>query len=344
MLPNPMVGAVVVKAGQVIGTGYHKRFGGPHAEVFALDQAGQEARGATLYVNLEPCNHYGKTPPCTEKIIRAGIERVVVAMADPNPLVNGGGIRKLREQGIQVEVGLLEAEAKRLNAAFIKFATRKLPYVSLKIAQTLDSKIADRNGCARWISGEKARARVHRWRAEAGAVLVGIGTVLKDDPRLTIRHVKGPQPWRLVLDSHLRIPLTAHLIRDEFASKTLIFTRKTELETEKAGQIRARGVKITGVDEEQEGRLSLKQVLSAAAGMNIAHIFVEGGSRIFSSFLEQKLADHLYLFLAPKFLGNGIDGFKVSDYDVKHPLTVKDMRWAKVGEDTLVEGDFDWGQ
>ena len=338
---NPMVGAVVVKDRQVIGKGYHKKFGGPHAEVYALQEAGEKARGATLYVNLEPCCHYGKTPPCTEKIIQAGIQRVVVAMTDPNPQVSGKGLRQLQEKGITVETGLLEIEARQLNAPFVKFMTRGLPYVTLKIAQTLDSKIADRNGHARWVSGKRARVLTHRWRWQAGAVLVGIGTVLSDNPRLTIRHVKGPQPLRLVLDSQLRIPLDAALVSDEYADKTIIFTRQ-DFKLDKARQLQDKGVKIVTVPGTPSGRLPLVEVLRQAAGMNIAHIFVEGGSKIFSSFIQDKLADHLSLIIAPKMFGEGIESLEFQGFTAEQPLTFENIQWKKIAPDRLFEADFVW--
>ena len=224
--PNPMVGAILVKDGEVAGEGYHAKAGEAHAEIIALQQAREEARGAALYLNLEPCTHYGKTPPCAPQVIESGVKRVVIGMEDPNPLVKGKGIEMLRRAGLDVEVGILEKECQRLNEAFCKYILKKEPFVILKVAATLDGKIATRNGDSKWISGEASRRFVHKLRDQVDGVLVGIGTVLKDDPQLTARIRGGRDPYRIVLDSRLKIPEEAKVIGTS-PSKTIIAT--TEL-------------------------------------------------------------------------------------------------------------------
>src|SRR4051812_11209153 len=211
--PNPMVGAVLVREGQVIGEGYHHRAGGPHAEVLALRQAGPAARDATCYVTLEPCCYHGRTPPCTDALIEAGVARVVAAMQDPFPRVAGGGAAALRGAGIRVDVGLLEVEARRLNEAYLKYVTQGLPFVTLKMAMTLDGKIATARGDSRWVTGEAARRAVHRWRAEVSAVMVGIGTVLADDPQLTARLPGARNPTRVLVDARAELPINSHIGR-----------------------------------------------------------------------------------------------------------------------------------
>ena len=222
--PNPMVGAVLVKHGEVIATGYHKVAGEDHAEIVALKRAGDRAKGATLYINLEPCSHHGRTPPCTMSLIRAGLGAVVAGMKDPNPRVRGRGLRQLRQAGIEVRVGVLEPQCRTLNEAFVKYITRGLPFVILKLAASLDGKIAAGSGDARWISSEASRRVVHRLRNQVDAVLVGAGTVVADDPQLTCRIPGGRNPWRVVLDARLRIPLSAKLLHHRDPHKSIIVT------------------------------------------------------------------------------------------------------------------------
>ena len=343
VLPNPMVGAVIVKEGKTIGAGFHERFGGAHAEVNALAQAGSAAKRATLYVTLEPCSHYGKTPPCVDAILAARVARVVVAMQDPNPQVAGNGIARLQEQGVQVDVGLLTAEAVDLNKPFIKFITKHRPFVTLKIAQTLDGRIADAHGASRWISSVEARKLVHQWRFEAGAVLVGIGTVLQDDPRLTIRHADGPQPFRIVLDRNLRIPLTSQLLTDEFAKKTILITSDARSDSLKIEQIAANGARLLQLPL-QNGRFELSQVLAALAELGIAHIFIEGGADIASAFLQANSVDRLCVFVAPKIFGAGKTAFQIPGYSAKYPLQLRSASWCAIGPDMLLEADVFAGE
>jgi diaminohydroxyphosphoribosylaminopyrimidine deaminase/5-amino-6-(5-phosphoribosylamino)uracil reductase len=334
-----MVGAVVVRDGEIVGTGYHRKFGGDHAEVEALREAGHLARHATLYCTLEPCSHFGKTPPCVNRVIEAGIRRVVLGSVDPNPLVNGRGIKVLRESGIAVETGLLAEACRELNESFFKYITTRLPFVTLKIAQSVDGKIADQHGQSRWISNERARRLTHRWRWQTDAVLVGIGTVLADDPRLTVRYEKGPQPRRIVLDSHLRIPLTAKLLADAHAEHTVIFISSDCKEHDKTAEIEQLGVKVWRVPPTPPGHLNLGHVLERMGQEGIASVMVEGGRRIFTSFLEEKFADRLTCFFAPMILGEGVPAFKgLQISNMSEAVHLVKPRWKILGDNGLVSG------
>lgn len=339
VLPNPLVGAVIAKDGELIGEGFHEKFGCAHAEFNALQQAGAAARNATLYVTLEPCAHHGKTPPCVDAILAANIRRVVIAMQDPNPLVAGKGIAQLRAAGVQVDVGLLEAEAVALNKPFIKYISSRLPYVTLKLAQTLDGRIADKNGGSKWISSPGARKLVHQWRFEAGAVLVGIGTVLADDPRLTVRHVAGPQPFRIVLDRDLRIPLSCHLLSDAHVVKTIIVASENQIVSAKEKQITDRGARVLHLPL-RNGYFIMPQMLSALAEMGIAHVFVEGGAAVFSAFFEANAVDHVCLFIAPKLFGQGRAALDFNGFDAAKPLQFQNAQWRAVDADMLFEGEL----
>ena len=297
--PNPLVGAVIAKGGEVIAEGYHARYGGPHAEAVALERAGEAAREADLYVNLEPCSHWGKTPPCVDRIIAAGIRRVFIATRDPNPLVNGKGVERLRAAGIEVVEGVLRKEAERLNEIFFYWIKMKRPFVALKLAMSLDGKIATRSGDSRWITGEVARRRVHELRRRHAAVLVGINTVLADDPELTVREVEGPQPLRIVLDSRGRVPLSARVLSG--GAKTLIATTAAMPE-ELERALRERGVEVWRLPA-REGRVDLVALLARLAGEEIDSLLVEGGGEVAWSFLAQGLVQKLYLFYGPLLLG-----------------------------------------
>jgi diaminohydroxyphosphoribosylaminopyrimidine deaminase/5-amino-6-(5-phosphoribosylamino)uracil reductase len=336
--PNPMVGAILVKDGEVAGEGYHAKAGEAHAEIIALQQAREEARGAVLYLNLEPCTHYGKTPPCAPQVIESGVKRVVIGMEDPNPLVKGKGIEMLRRAGLDVEVGILEKECQRLNEAFCKYILKKEPFVILKVAATVDGKIATRNGDSKWISGEASRRFVHKLRDQVDGVLVGIGTVLKDDPQLTARIRGGRDPYRIVLDSRLKIPEEAKVIGTS-PSKTIIaateFAPKDKIE-----KLEKRGVQILILDS-QEGKINLKSCLSKLGEIGMMSLLVEGGSQINGSFLDEGLIDKLLLFLSPKLIGDhqalGIFGGRgVSS--LEEAVALKEMKTRRVGEDILLEG------
>ena len=296
-----MVGAVLVRGGKIVGSGYHQYAGGPHAEINALKQAGTKAKGATLYITLEPCSHQGRTPPCTRALIAAGIRAVVAGMKDPNPLVAGRGFQKLRRAGIKVRSGLCQEESSQLIEAFAKFITERRPLVTLKLAATLDGKIATPSGDARWISGERSRARVHRWRNEMDAVLVGAGTVRADDPLLTCRMAGGRNPYRLVLDSRLRISPSASLLRLPDADKTIIAT------THRAPLSKVRALEKLGVVvwrlASRNDRVAWLPLLRKLAGLGVVTLLIEGGAEVAASALKNKVVDKLELFYAPKLVG-----------------------------------------
>ncbi|MGC8844189.1 MAG: bifunctional diaminohydroxyphosphoribosylaminopyrimidine deaminase/5-amino-6-(5-phosphoribosylamino)uracil reductase RibD, partial [bacterium] len=294
--PNPLVGAVLVKDGEIVGRGFHPSFGAPHAEVFAIKEAGERARGSTLYVNLEPCCHYGKTPPCTKAIIEAGIKRVVIAMVDPNPIVNGKGIEELRGKGIEVEVGVLEEKARKLNEAYVKFITRGVPFVTLKMAQSLDGKIATRSGESKWITGERARRFVHRLRVENDAVLVGANTVILDDPSLTA-HRMGRDPKRIVLDGKGRVSPDARVFNP--GVERLLFTTSLA-PVQWREEIEKRGVEVI-VSEGEE--VSLEELLRELGKRGIASLLVEGGGETAWRFIKEGAVDKLLFFLAPIVIG-----------------------------------------
>lgn len=301
--PNPAVGAVIVRDGRVVGEGYHQKAGTPHAEIHALRAAGEAARGATLYVTLEPCCHYGRTPPCTEAIKGAGIRRVVAAMADPNPKVAGGGFQDLRRAGIEVETGLLEDEARRLNEAFIKYITTGRPWVTMKVAMTLDGKIATRTGASRWITGPESRLKAHELRDTHDAVLVGIGTVLADDPALTTRLPgnRGRDPVRVILDSRLRIPLTAKVLHLPSSAPTLVATTAAA-PAEVRERLQAMGVEVL-IFPEEDGRVAWEPLLAELAGRQLTSILVEGGAGVNASALACGVVDKVVTFIAPKIFG-----------------------------------------
>lgn len=301
--PNPMVGAVVVQGSEVVGSGYHQAAGSPHAEILALEKAGKKAQDATLYVNLEPCNHHGRTGPCSEAIIKAGIIRVVAAMQDPNPLVSGKGFARLTEAGVKVKEGVLEDKARQLNEAFIKYIATDMPYVSVKVAMSLDGKIGTTTGDSHWITGEKSRQFVHRLRDHSDAIVVGIETVLKDDPRLTARLEGGggKDPVRVVVDSNARLPLESKVIETASTAKTILAV------TEQASKDKCRALKAKGVEvltlPSREDRVDLYALMKNLAERKLVNVLVEGGGTINYSLLERSLVDKLFIFIAPIIIG-----------------------------------------
>ena len=332
--PNPMVGAIVVKDGGVVGSGFHERAGGPHAEVVALDAAGDATKGATLYVTLEPCSHYGRTPPCADLIVDRSVARVVYAMADPNPVVAGRGAEKLRGAGIETTSDVLREEACRLNEAYIKHITTGTPFVTLKLAQTLDGKIATCTGDSKWITGIESRRRVHRLRAEVDAVLVGINTALTDDPMLTVRLVEGRDPLRMVLDSSLRLPPTARMLS---AGRTVVVARE-DSDPARARALQDRGAEIWAVPG-PNGRPDLVALMREAGRREITSVLIEGGAEVAGSALRAGIVDRLMVFLAPKIIGAGRSA--VADLGVSQiseALRVRDVEIERVGEDLLYIG------
>jgi len=327
--PNPMVGCVIVKDGKIVGEGYHACFGKEHAEIVALRKAGEKARDATLYVNLEPCCHHGKTPPCTDAIIKAGIKQVIIGMVEPNPLVNQRGIRILRQHGIEVKTGVEEQACKELNRVFSKFITTGMPYVTLKIAQSLDGRVATITGHSRWITSYPARIEAHRIRHENDAIIVGIGTVLADNPKLTVRHVKGKNPVRVVLDSQLRIPLSSQLLNDDHVNKTIIAT--VSKDPMKISKIKEAGAHVWEMPTD---------LLKKLANARMSAVMVEGGAEVSTSFLKAKMVDRIIVAIAPMIIGNGIEaigdlGIKMVDESIK----LVNVTTRKRGPDLLISGD-----
>ncbi|NLI81066.1 MAG: bifunctional diaminohydroxyphosphoribosylaminopyrimidine deaminase/5-amino-6-(5-phosphoribosylamino)uracil reductase RibD [Deltaproteobacteria bacterium] len=342
--PNPMVGAVVVKEGLFVGSGYHAWAGGPHAEVNALRDAGEKSRGATLYVTLEPCNHFGRTPPCTAAILKAGISRVVVGMADPNPRVQGGGAAFLRERGIEVAVGVGSDRCRLLNQPFIKHVTTGLPLVTLKAAMTLDGRIAAASGDSRWISNERSRNFVHRLRSYLDAVLVGIETALQDDPQLTARlssRNSFRQPIRIILDTRLRLPLSSNLVRTAETVPVWVACAE-DAPREAEERLRQAALDIIRLPR-RDGRLDLEALLGELGRRDITSLLVEGGSKVLGDFMERRLADDFYFFYAPKILGDpravaalsGTPKANISEAQAVHSVSVR-----RFGSDVMLHGRF----
>lgn len=326
--PNPMVGAVVVKRGRVIGEGWHPFCGGPHAEIVAIQNAGKAARGADLYVTLEPCCHFGRTPPCTETILRSGIGRVFVGALDPNPKMNGGSIRLLRREGIPVMTGVLEAECEGLNRPFAKFITSGMPFVTAKIAQTLDGKIALPDGTSRWITGEEARAYSRQRRFGFDAIMVGVNTVLNDDPVLDAAPRKRIK--KIILDTDLRAPAKAAIFTRTRPDDLLIFTGKRSAKKLPAQMI---------VAPVKNGRIDLDWVMKYLGGQKIAHVLIEGGGKVIGDALRRGLVDHVMIYIAPKIMGegkSGVQGLRAASMDAL--IGLHSVSRLSLGEDVLIEG------
>jgi len=340
--PNPMVGAVVVRGKSIVGAGYHHRAGKPHAEVLALRQAGKKARGATLYLNLEPCDHFGRTPPCTQAILKAGIKRVVAGMKDPNPRVSGRGVRRLIKAGVRVEVGVCEEDCRELNAPFGKWITTRTPLVILKAASSLDGKVATRSGDSRWISGEASRGFVHRLRSMVDAVMVGSGTVKRDDPLLNVRlagRKKPPHPLRVVVDSRLAISLESQIVRTAGDFLTLVATIPSASPA-KMDRLKKARVEVLVVAGDQNGRVRLLPLLKELGRRGVLSILLEGGPTLNASALEQKVVDRILLFLAPKIIGGreapGMIGGKGA-LRVRDARGVEILKVRRIGPDVMIE-------
>lgn len=340
--PNPMVGAVVVKNGRIVGEGYHKFYGGPHAEVYALEAAGEEALGADIYVTLEPCSHYGKTPPCANKLVSSGIKRAVVAMVDPNPEVAGRGLDILREAGIEVDLGLMSDKAKEINEVFIKFITDEYPYIYLKKAQTLDGYIASNTGDSKWITNKEARLEGHKLRHKVDAVMVGIGTVLADDPSLTTRleDRDGIDSLRIILDPELEVPLSAKIINQKSEANTLIIAGKEAVDKKvsKFNKLNSKKqVEIITFTLNKNKFLPIKKILKLLHQKKISSILVEGGAKLSHSFLHEELIDKLYYFIAPKIYG-GSDG--IASFCGKGPEFMSDAKNIEIIENKKLGDNY----
>jgi diaminohydroxyphosphoribosylaminopyrimidine deaminase/5-amino-6-(5-phosphoribosylamino)uracil reductase len=334
--PNPMVGTVIAKGGRVLAEGYHHRVGLAHAEVDALEKLGGRAPGATLYVNLEPCDHQGRTGPCTRAVLQSGVARVVVGMVDPNPLVNGRGLRRLRRAGVRVDTGLLESESRRLNEGFVSVMEQGRPFVAIKLAATADGRIATRSGDSAWVTGEPARAFVHKLRATYDAVLIGAGTAARDDPLLTVRLTRGRDPLRVVVDSRARLSPRARMLR-EGSSSVLVAA------TDRAPASRVRALQRAGAEvlavRERQGRVDLQALLAALVRRGVLTVLCEGGASLAGALLDAGLADKLCLFYAPKIVGCGVPMFLAEgapEMAAARPL--HGVRWQAVGEDLLCQG------
>lgn len=343
--PNPPVGAVVVSAeGAVVAQAFHVRAGEAHAENLALELAGARAKGGTLYVTLEPCNHQGRTPPCVDAILGAGVRRVVIGCLDPNPGVVGGGADRLRDAGVQVDVGVAAAEARALIAPWSKFITTGLPHVSLKLALSLDGRIATRTGASKWVTGPEARAKVQELRARHDAVAVGIGTAVADDPRLTVRDtallVNGKHPARVVFDSRLRLPLDSRLVHSAQEAATWILTGNDAPEAAEQALVDA-GCVVVRVPNSAEGRVDVGAALRLLGSQGVVSILVEGGAELAGSLLATRLADEMHAFIAPILLGPrgrpGAVDWAGPDTPTEAPRIV-DPRWELCGRDAYVNG------
>lgn len=330
--PNPRVGCVIVHSGKIVGEGWHCRTGQPHAEVLALQAAGRAARGSTAYVTLEPCSHFGRTPPCAEALVAAGVARVVAAMQDPNPQVSGRGLAFLSAVGILVETGLLEAQARELNIGFVSRMTRGRPWVRLKLASSLDGRTALQNGDSQWITGPAARLDGHRWRARACALLTGIGTVLKDNPQLTVRGIETPrQPLKIVVDGRLETPPQARILQD---GALLVSAGDAPA---RAAALRARGGDVLDLPD-GSGRVDLAALMTELGRRGINELHVEGGERLNGALLSAGLADEILLYMAPCVMGGHARGMfslpVLENLEKRHGITFHEV--VRVGEDMRI--------
>lgn len=341
--PNPPVGAVVVDgSGQLIAEGWHQKFGGPHAEVFALGAAGERARGATLYCTLEPCSHHGKTPPCAPAVIAAGIKKVVIGTGDPAPHVNGRGIAQLREVGIEVDVGVCEEEARRLIAPFCRLMLEHRPWVHAKWAMSLDGRIATRTGDSKWISSEASRARAHELRGRCDAILVGVGTVLADDPLLTARPAGPRVSARIVLDSLARTPVSSQLVRTAGQSPVIVAT-STAAPAERVSALRDQGVEVLSLSGDTDSaRPSLPRLIAELGQRKMTHVLLEGGAGLLGSAFDQQLVDECHVFVAPRVIGGETALSPIGGRGVeamRDVLSLTHIEWQQLGPDLYLHGD-----
>ncbi|MCX5703059.1 MAG: bifunctional diaminohydroxyphosphoribosylaminopyrimidine deaminase/5-amino-6-(5-phosphoribosylamino)uracil reductase RibD [Candidatus Omnitrophica bacterium] len=336
--PNPLVGALLVKEGRIIAKGYHQRAGLAHAEIIALDDAGKNAKGATLYVTLEPCAHFGRTPPCVDRIIKSGIKEVIVGMVDPNPLNNGKGINILKQHKIKVRVGILDDRLRKINEAFIKYISKRMPFVTLKVAESLDGKIATKSGDSKWITSDKSRAFGHRMRQNYDAIMVGVNTILRDNPRLDAWFSKK-QPARIVVDSQLSTPQDANIFSKN--SQVIIVTLPSkpgqETENRKILSSKARILEV----KEKAGQINLRDMLKKLAQLEITNILVEGGGTLNGSLFDEGLLDKAIFFISPKIIGGkeaigSVMGKGITRMD--KAIKLKNLQVKRIGEDLLIEG------
>jgi diaminohydroxyphosphoribosylaminopyrimidine deaminase/5-amino-6-(5-phosphoribosylamino)uracil reductase len=336
--PNPMVGAVIVKNGKIIGRGYHKRCGDYHAEINAINNVRGNIRGSTFYITLEPCSHYGRTPPCVDTLIKKGLERVVVGTPDPNPEVNGKGIKILRSKGIKVDVGILGSECRQINEHYFKFIKSGIPYVTVKYAQTLDGRIATKTGDSQWISSEASRKYVHVLRSTNDCVMVGAGTVTADNPQLTVRHVKGKNPLRIIVDSKLRIPIKSSVLIDDNPHQTII-AATSNAPSRKKTAIKKLGVEVLVVKKDKDGKVSLVDLLKELGKREIMSVLVEGGSEMITSLLKANLVDKMIIPISPGILGKGLEAIgDLNINKIRNAIKFSSFKTMKKGEDLIFEG------
>lgn len=341
--PNPLVGAVIVKGDVITGFGYHRKPGQPHAEVVALQRAGREAKNSTAYITLEPCIHWGRTPPCVDSIIQSGIKKVIVSSLDPNPLVYRKGIQKLDQSGIAVSVGLLAERNKTLNESYFKYITQKIPFVTAKAAVSADGKIATETHASRWITSQPTREYAHLLRGENDAIMVGINTILKDNPRLTVRHRNWPRKriTRVILDSTLRLPVHSRICDTLDHGEVVVFTNR-KASPKKINTLTKKGIRVIPLSPPRK-KINVKEVLSWLGNHEISSVLVEGGSLLLSSIFEEKLADKIFLMRSPRLIG-GKDALTIFEgrgvATVKESLQLKRTHHFSIGSDTICEGYF----
>ena len=330
--PNPMVGCLIVKRGRIVGKGFHRKAGTEHAEILAINDAGKKAANSTMYVNLEPCSHWGRTPPCTEAIVEAGVREVIIGMNDPNPLVDG--FRELKFRGLKTKIGILEDEAKKLNEAYIKYMRTKRPFVAIKVAMSMDGRIATATGDSRYITSKEARTYVHKLRTEVDAVMVGLNTVLRDNPELTPRLYSGKDPMKIVVDSQLKIPKNCKLMKEPCK---LILATTGKAPKSLINKFQQKGVNVI-ITKIKNGMVDLQDLMKQLGKHELTSIMIEGGSELNSSAIKDGIVDKLLIFTAPKLIGNGkgpIGNLGINKID--RAINLKNPVCRRIGNDSLVE-------
>ncbi len=336
--PNPMVGAVIVANGKIIGQGYHKKCGDHHAEINAINSAKKNIKGSTFYITLEPCSHYGRTPPCVDALIQENPGRVVVGSLDPNPEVNGKGVKILRSKSIKVDVGICESECMQLNEHYFKFIKTGMPYITVKYAQTLDGRIATKSGDSQWISSEASRRYVHRLRSMNQGIMVGAGTVVADNPQLTVRHVRGKNPFRIIVDSKLRIPIKSSVLTDANVCLTIIATTSS-VSAAKMAAAKKCGAAVLVVKKDKNGKVSLRDLLRKLGKREIVSVLVEGGSEIITSLLKAGLVDKMIIPIAPMIVGKGLEAIgDLNINKISKAIRFSSFKTMKRGDDIIFEG------
>ncbi|MBI2657785.1 bifunctional diaminohydroxyphosphoribosylaminopyrimidine deaminase/5-amino-6-(5-phosphoribosylamino)uracil reductase RibD [Candidatus Woesearchaeota archaeon] len=331
--PNPMVGCIIVKRGRIVGKGFHKKAGTEHAEVLALNDAGKKAVNSTMYVSLEPCSHWGRTPPCTERIVEAGVREVIIGMKDTNPLVDG--FRELKFRGLKTKIGILDKEAKKLNEAYIKYMKTKRPFVIIKVAMSADGRIATKSGDSKYITSTEARTYVHQLRTEVDAVMVGLNTVLRDNPELTPRLAKGKDPMKIVVDSSLKIPKNCNLMKNPAKLIIAVTNRASKGDIKKMQQ---KGVTIIPAKSKM-GMVDLQDLMKQLGKHEITSVMIEGGSELNSSAIKDKMVDKIIIFTAPKIIGNGLGAIgNLGINKIDKAINLKDSFVRKIGKDIMIEG------